>query len=176
MVGRVVNFHLRGVLQLFVVRSGEREVRRVIEHIAFLGVDVDLEVRHGERSGLMHSVGHLLDRVPFFLGVVRLECLFEFDIRVERVVVGAGGLVAIGYIQRHLDLRLLGEESSCFECRTDAQLVEVIHVTVQHVGFDGTVSGSLQATGYVHLGNVTDGQRSVGHGCHTALLVELAEA
>ena len=70
-----VGLHLGRVLGLFVVGRGDREVRRVVEHVAFLGVDVHLEVADGEGGGLMDSVGHLFDGVALLLGVVGAERL-----------------------------------------------------------------------------------------------------
>ena len=83
-------------------------------------MDIDLEVRYRERSGLMYRVGHLLDRVFLRFGVVGLERLLELDIGIERVKIRTGRLVAVRDVERHLDLRFLREETSAFERRTDA--------------------------------------------------------
>ena len=174
MVGRVVGLHLRRVLFLPVIGSRDREVRRVVEHIAFLGVDIDLQIADAERSALMNRIRHLFDRVFLMFCVVGVECLFEFDVRIERVIVRTSGLVTIRHIEWHLNLRFLREESSSFECGTHVELVEILHVSVKHIGLNRAVTGGLQTTGYIHLRNVANREGRVRHCCYTALLVELA--
>ena len=120
MIGRDVLLHLRRMFVLLVVRRGDREVSRVVEHIAFLGMDIDLEVRYRERGGLVYRIGHLLDRVFLCFGVVGLEGLLEFDIGIQRVKIRTGRLIAVRDVERHLDLRFLREETSAFKRRTDA--------------------------------------------------------
>ena len=143
MVGRRVGLHLRRVLVLLVVRRGDREVRRVVEHIFLLRVDIDLEVAYGERRRLMDGVGHLLDGVSLRLRVISAEGLAKFHIGVQRVVVRARCLVAVGDVERHLDLRFLREESSGFEGRAHGELVEVIQVAVKHVRLNRSIARGL---------------------------------
>ena len=133
MIGGVVGFQFGRVLRLLVVRGRDGEVRRVVEHVFFLGVYIDLHVRHGERGGLMDGIGHLFDGIPFRFGVVGAERLFEFDVGIERVIIRTRDLFAVRDIQRHLNLGGFGQKSSSFQCGAYRKLVEVLHVTIHHV-------------------------------------------
>ena len=175
MVGSEVGLHLRRVLVLLVVGRRKGKVGRVVEHIAFLGMDIHLQVRHRERCGLLHRIGQVLYRIAFGLGFVGIEGLRQFDIRIKRVVIGRRSLVGVGYIKRHLNLGFFREETSAFECRAYRDLIEIIHVTVEHVGFDGAVSGGLESSGHVELCDVANRQGCVRHRRYTTLLVELAQ-
>ena len=156
MVGGVVGFHLRRVFVLLVVRRRDREVSRVVEHVAFLGVDVHFQAAYGERCGLVYRIGHLFDGVAFCLRLIGAERLAQFNIRVKRVIVRTCGLVAIRYIERHLYLRLLREQTSAFQRSAHAHLIEIIQIAVKHVGLNRTIACGLQTTGYIQLCNVAN--------------------
>ena len=81
-IGRQVLLQLRRVLVLLIVRSRDTEVSRVVEHILLLTVDIDLQVTYRKGRTLVYRVRQLLDRVALLLRVVRVQCLFEFDIRI----------------------------------------------------------------------------------------------
>ena len=82
-------------------------------------MDIHLEVGYREIGRFLHGARHHLYRIFLFLGVVCFEVILELDIRIEWIVVGREGLVRITYIERQLNLSLLGEESSGFERCTD---------------------------------------------------------
>ena len=137
MIGCQVLLQFRRMLVLLVVRSRDREVSRVHEQVPFLGIVlVHLQITQRERSGLMDGVRHLLDGVFLRLGVVGVQRLFQLHIGVQRIVVRCGRLVAVRYVQRHLDLRFLREQTTAFQGCAYRDLVEVLHVPIQHVRFN----------------------------------------
>ena len=75
MVRRDIPLQFRRVLRLLVIRSRDTEVRRIVEHILFLRVDIDLHVTYAERGGLMHGVGHLFNGVSFGFGIIGIQGL-----------------------------------------------------------------------------------------------------
>ena len=70
------------MLVLLVVACRHREVSRVVEHIAFLGVNIHFHVRYRETGSFLYLVRHFGDRVAFLLGLIGLQALREFNIRV----------------------------------------------------------------------------------------------
>ena len=133
MIGGDVFLHLRRVLGLLVVRCREREIGRVVEHIPLLRMDVHLEIRQRERRRFVYGIRHLFDGIALLFRIVSIQCLFEFDIGIQRVIIGTCGLVAVGYVERHLYLGFLRQEASSFECGTHADLIEIVHVPVKHI-------------------------------------------
>ena len=88
MVGGDIVLHFGRALLLLVVRCGDGEVGGVVEHIALLRLDVHLHVRYRERGALLHGVRHAFHGVALLLGLVGVERLLQFDIRVQRVIIG----------------------------------------------------------------------------------------
>ena len=87
-VGGDIVLHFGRALLLLVVRRGDGEVGGVVEHIALLRLDVHLHVRYRERGALLHGVRHAFHGVALLLGLVGVERLLQFDICVQRVIIG----------------------------------------------------------------------------------------
>ena len=65
---------------------GEREVGRVVRHRMALGSNSDTGIGDGEVG--IHHLRHsnILDRIPFSLGACCIQCILEFHIRIQRIV------------------------------------------------------------------------------------------
>ena len=175
MVGRNIFLYLRRVLQLLAVAGRYREVRRVVEHIFLLGLDIDLHVRYGERGTLLNRIGHLADRISLCFRIERIEGLGEFHVRIERVEVRRRDIGCVAYIGRNLQLSFLREESSYLHRCRERELIVIVHITAQDIALDTSVTCRLHLTGYIELRNIGDPQGYIRHCCYTALLVKLRQ-
>ena len=93
---------------------GEREVGRVVGHGVPLGLHADTDVRQREIDGLRLLDGNRLDGVALVL-VHGVECIVEFHIGIERIILRAALLLRDAIIDRCRDVHLVGEELAQLE-------------------------------------------------------------
>ena len=91
-----------------------REVSRVVRH-RILASNIHLHIVEGNTLDDGTLLGIIFDGVFFSLCLYRFEGIRQFDIFVERIIVGADHLFRVGIIERDAYFSLVGEEFTQFD-------------------------------------------------------------
>ena len=126
----------RGILMGMTI--GKREIGWIVWHRMALGGDADSGIRHRE-VGLRHlGHGDVFDGVSLMLGACCIECILQFHIGIQRIVLRRSLLLGHTIIYRYTYLCLVWEELAHLQGCCHAVGTIIIGTSISHAVFQST--------------------------------------
>ncbi len=141
-----------------------------------LADDVDLHAAEGQVLAHLGVSGQRLQRVALLLGGQGIHGVLQLHVRVEGVVLGLYGLLAVAVVEREVHTRLLGQQAAQVYVRGDGIVDVVLVGAAHHALFDASEAGRLHLGGYVDRADVGKLHVQVALRGPSALVGELLQA
>ena len=164
----------RGILMGMTI--GKREVGWIVWHRMALGGDADSGIRYRE-VGLRHlGHGDVFDGVTLMLGASCIECILQFHIGIQRIVLRRSFLLGHTIIYRYTYLCLVWEKFAHFERSGHAIGTVAISASASHAIFQSTESLAGISTRGIHTTEVGELYVEVGIGSPSTFIIMLLES
>ena len=130
------------------------EVGGVVGHGMTLGGDIEAHTGQAEVLVYHHPVGDILQGVLFVLRCQCTEGFFQLHVRIKRIVSRRSALLAVGIINRCIELDLLRQELSSLHIGSHRIFVQIIVTALADCFFQTTKSLCFNMAAEIEGGHV----------------------